>query len=1046
MTPPSRFRGRLLVLVAPLCLAALAPPAAVAADLPKATPKIDYNRDIRPILADACYACHGPDEKQRKRKLRFDVRDSAVAELSDSLHAVVPGKSADSALIDRITETDPDRRMPPAKTGKTLTPQQIELLRAWIDQGAPYAAHWAFVAPVKTAPPKVADAGWVRNPIDAFVLARLEQEGLHPSPEADKTSLIRRVTLDLTGLPPTPAEVDSFLADGSPDAYEKVVDRLLASPRYGEHVGRIWLDVARFGDTHGLHLDNYREIWPYRDWVINAFNQNKPYDRFVVEQLAGDLLPNSTLDQQIATGYIRCHVTTSEGGSIEEEVYVRNNVECVDGFGTAFLGLTTGCCRCHDHKFDPIKQKEYYQFFAYFNNLDGPALDGNASLPPPVVKAPTAEQRAALEKLNQKIADVQKKVADEAATTPYDEAADAKANEAPPAPADYVWIDDDLPPGAQPSPDWNWVEGSKHPVLSGKKSHTQKAAGQAQHFFTGAAPGLLCGEGDKLFAYVFLDPADSPKEVMLQWNTGEWKHRAYWGENKIDFGKDGTTERLHLGPLPKAGEWVRLEVDAAKVGITPKLVVNGWAFTQFGGTVHWDKAGVLTRTPQGTDQFFDCAVGLAAHGKGVGAAGLPKEIAGTRSARCGQAQRRPGEAAARLLRRPRLFQNAREVRPAAAADRGRGKGDRGVGQAGSLDAGFQGARGYQTGVHPEARRVRQEAGQGRPRHAGVPAALTAGRAEEPARPGAMADRAEPPADGPRRGQPPLAAGVRRRPRQDRGGFRHAGRSAEPPGTARLAGGAVPRGRLGREKDDEATGNVRDLPAVVARHAGAAGEGPGNRLLSHGPRFRLDAEELRDQALAASGLLVEKVGGPSVKPPQPAGLWEAVGYSGSNTVHFTADAGNEKVHRRSMYTFWKRTAPPPEMSILDAPSRESCVVRRERTDTPLQALMMLNDPQYFECRRAMAERAMREGGATPEERVAYLFRLATARKPNAGETAELLANYKDQLAEYTRDAEAAKKLIAVGEIKPDAKLNASELAAYTMVANLILNLDEVITRG
>ncbi len=1048
MTAASRFRGRFLILIAPLCLAALTPPSAVAADSPKATPKIDYDRDIRPILADNCYACHGPDEQQRKRKLRFDVRASVVAELGDGLHAVVPGKSADSALIDRVTEENPDRHMPPAKTGKTLTPQQIELLRAWIDQGAPYAVHWAFVAPVKPAPPKVADAAWVRSPIDAFILARLEQEGLRPSPEADKTTLLRRVTLDLTGLPPTPAEVDAFLADKGQDAYEKVVDRLLASPRYGEHMGRYWLDVARFGDTHGLHLDNYREIWPYRDWVINAFNQNQPFDRFVVEQLAGDLLPNATLDQKIATGYIRCHVTTSEGGSIEEEVYVRNNVECVDGFGTAFLGLTTGCCRCHDHKFDPIKQKEYYQFFAFFNNLDGPALDGNASLPPPVVKAPTAEQRAALEKLNQKIADIQKKIADEAAKTPYDEAADATTNAPPPAAADYVWIDDDLPPGAQPSPEggWKWVEGPDHPVLSGKKSHTQKASGLAQHFFTAASPGLRCGDGDRLFAYVYLDPADPPKEVMLQWNSGDWKHRAYWGDNRIDFGKDNTTERVHLGPLPKAGEWVRLEVDAAKVGITPALVLNGWAFTQFGGTVHWDKAGVLTRTPQGIGQFFDTLSAWLQTEKALGGAGLPKAIQELvqldpakrtdgqqkqlRDYFVGHACSKTRDQFAPLLQQMAdvekeiaeldkeapstlVFKERTDIRPAYILKRG--EYDK------KLDKVGRDTPAFLPLMPSDAPRNRLGLAQWlvAPNHP-----LTA-RVEVN-----------------RLWQQVFGVGLVKTAEDF-------GSQGEAPSHPELLDWLAVQFR---EDGWDVKKTMKRLVMSATYRQSSHGtkeqlaKDPANRLLSRGPRFRLDAEELRDQALAASGLLVEKIGGPSVKPPQPAGLWEAVGYSGSNTVHFTADTGAEKVHRRSMYTFWKRTAPPPEMSILDAPSRESCTVRRERTDTPLQALMMLNDPQYFECARAMAERAMREGGATPEERAAYLFRLATARKPDAGETAELLANYKDQLAEYARDAEAAKKLIAVGETKADGKLDPSELAAWTMVANLILNLDEVITKG
>ncbi len=1051
MTAASRFRGRLLPLFVPLCLAAVTPPA-VAADPPKAMPKIDYNRDIRPILSDNCYACHGPDEKQRKRKLRFDVRESAIAELDDDQHAIVPGKSDKSALIDRVTEDNPDRRMPPTKTGKTLTPQQIDLLRAWIDQGAPYAVHWAFVAPVKQEPPKVADAAWPRNPVDNFILARLEQAGLHASPEADKPTLIRRVTLDLTGLPPTPEEVDAFLADKSPNAYEKVVDRLLASPRYGEHMARYWLDAARFGDTHGLHLDNYREIWPYRDWVINAFNHNKPYDQFVVEQLAGDLLPNATLDQQIATGYIRCHVTTSEGGSIEEEVYVRNNVECVDGFGTVFLGLTAGCARCHNHKFDPLKQKEYYQFFAYFNNLDGPALDGNAALPPPSVKAPDAEQKAALEKLQQKTADIQKAIADVAAKTPYDDSADARTNEVPPAAADYVWIDDDIPPGAKPEAAggvnhaWNWVDGPNHPVFSGKKSLMHKGAGLAQFVFTAASPGLRCGEGDKLFAYVYLDPADPPKEVMLQWNSGGWNHRAFWGDNVIEFGKDTSTERFHAGPLPKAGEWVRLEVDAAKVGITPDLVLNGWAFTQHGGTVYWDKAGVFTRTPQGTGPYFDSLSAWLQTEKALGGAALPKEIQEVvqldpakrtdaqkkqlRDYFIGHAYSKSRDAFAPLLKQiadveketaeldkqipsTLVFKERADIKPAYILKRG--EYDQKLAQVGRDTPAFL------PPLPPDAPRNRLGLAQWliAPNHP-----LTASVEVN------------------RLWQQVFGVGLVKTTEDF-------GTQGEPPSHAELLDWLAVQFR--EDGWDVKKMMKRLVLSATYRQASHVtkeqlAKDPANRLYSHGPRFRLDAEELRDQALAASGLLVEKVGGPSVKPPQPAGLWEAVGYVTSNTAHFTPDTGHEKVHRRSMYTFWKRTAPPPEMSILDAPSREFCTVRRERTNTPLQALMMLNDPQYVECARALAERAMREGGATPEERIARMFRLATARQPDAKEMAELLANWRDQLAEYTRDVEAAKKLIAVGETKPDAMLDPSELAAYTMAANLILNLDEVITKG
>ena len=342
-------------------------------------PPVNYARDVRPILSDNCFACHGPDNHKRKAGLRFDTKDGAFTKLESGSIAIVPGKLEESELIDRINNEDPELRMPPAKSGKKLTAAQIAILRRWVEQGAKTTSHWAFEPAVRPAAPSVKNESWPRNTIDRFILARLEAEGLSPQPETAKTTLIRRVTLDLTGLPPTLEQVDAFLADRSPEAYEKVVDGLLESPRYGEHMARFWLDAARYGDTHGLHLDNYREIWPYREWVINAFNSNKRFDTFVVEQLAGDLLPNPTADQLIATGFNRCHVSTNEGGSIEEEVYVRNVVDQVDTNGTVFLGLTTGCARCHDHKYDPIRTKDYYQLFAFFNNIDGPPMDGNGA-------------------------------------------------------------------------------------------------------------------------------------------------------------------------------------------------------------------------------------------------------------------------------------------------------------------------------------------------------------------------------------------------------------------------------------------------------------------------------------------------------------------------------------------------------------------------------------------------------------------------------------------------------------------------------------------
>jgi mono/diheme cytochrome c family protein len=1015
---------------------------------PGADPPVDFNRQVLPILSDNCFACHGPDAKTRKAKLRLDTKEGAFAELRSGGFAVVPGKPAESALVERVTAADDEERMPPPKSGKKLKPEQVELLRRWVAEGAVWKPHWAFVPPTRPALPAVTDAGWVRNPIDRFVLARLEKEGLKPAPEADKVTLLRRVTLDLTGLPPTPAEVDAFLADKSPDAYEKAVDRLLASPRYGEHRARYWLDAARYGDTHGLHLDNYREIWPYRDWVIRAFNANMPFDRFVVEQLAGDLLPGATLDQQVATGFNRCNVTTSEGGSIEEEVYVRNVVDRVDTTGTVLLGLSIGCARCHDHKFDPVTQKDYYSLFAFFNSLDGPALDGNAARPAPVVQVASPEQLRELDRRRAEVAAVRKEIAAAVAKVDYDPDDDTDEPAAG-EPAEYVWIDDGLPAGARPAVGgvnaaWEFVGGPGHPVRSGEKSAVLRADGLRQLVLEGASPPLAVGAGDKLFAYVHLDPTDPPKQVMLQWHTTGWLHRAYWGENRIDWGTDNSPERLRVGDLPKAGGWVRLEVEAAKVGIKPGSAVTGWAFTQYGGTAHWDRGGLVTRTPQGDRAFATLAGWLRAQ-RSAGGASLPK----------------PVQALVKLPDARRTAEQTKRLRDY------------------FVEHVYAETRSVFEPLHKKLKEA--EAALDR-LDKSLPATLVFKEAKErkPAyilkrgeydKRGEKVDRATPAF------LPPMPADAPR----DRLGFARWVVAAENPLTARVAvnrlwqqvfgTGIVKTAEdFGSQGEPPSHPELLDWLAVEFRETGwdvkrfvkllvtsaayrqsskvtpeKLAKDRDNRLLSRGPRFRLDAEALRDQALFVSGLLVEKVGGPSVKPPQPAGLWEAVGYTGSNTYRFAADTGHEKVHRRSLYTFWKRTAPPPQMTVTDAPSREACVVRRERTNTPLQALLLMNETQYVEAARALAERVLREGGGTDESRLTYLFRLAAARKPDADEVTELASALADFRATYARDAAAATKLIAVGETKPDPKLDPAELAAWTMVGNTVLNLDEVLNK-
>jgi Protein of unknown function (DUF1553)/Protein of unknown function (DUF1549)/Planctomycete cytochrome C len=787
----------------------------------QAGPPIDFNRLILPVLADNCYACHGPDSKQRKAKLRLDTKEGAFGELRGGRHAIVANHIEESELVRRITASDPSEIMPPPKTGKKLAPEQINHLKRWIEQGASWSAHWAFVAPSQHPLPQVADRSWPRNPIDRFILARLQAEHLTPSPEADQSKLIRRLTLDLTGLPPTPAEVDAFLADTSPRAYEKLVDRLLASPRYGEHMTRYWLDLARYGDTHGLHLDNFREMWPYRDWLIKAFNANLPYDRFVIEQLAGDMLPNATLDQIVASGFNRCHVTTSEGGSIDEECYVRNVVDRVDTTGVVFLGLTTGCARCHDHKYDPLTMKDYYQLFAIFNSLDEKPLDGNAARPSPIAYVPTPEQAKTLAQLQRKVSDLTEKVSEAAVKVGSGDRTDANESELV----------------------------QRFEKVAALSSQAASAVKERVEFHRKMPATLISRERKE------------PRPAYIL-KRGEYDRR---GEQV------GRNTPAFLPPLP-------LDAPRNRLGFAQWLVSPNNPLT----------ARVAV------NRFWQQCFGT----------GLVKT---------------------------------------------------------SEDFGTQG---------------------------------------------------EPPS------HPELLDWLAVRFRDDGWDMKKLMKMIVMSATYRQSSAITPD-RLAKD--------------------------PVNRLLSHGPRFRLDAEMLRDQALFVSGLLVEHQGGPSVKPPQPYGLWEAVGYVTSNTRNFVADTG-EKVHRRSLYTFWKRTAPPPQMNTFDAPSREACTARRERTNTPLQALLILNETQYVECARAMAERALRECGPTHEARIKYLFRLATARAPDSKELAELAKVYRDYLVSYTDDRKAAGDLINVGESRPDPALNPSELAAWTMVANLILNLDEVLNKG
>jgi len=1019
--------------------------------------RIDFNRDIRPILSENCYACHGPDAETRKAGLRLDLKESALAKLKSEDFAVVPGDVTKSGLIQRITAKDVDDRMPPPKTGKHLTEAQIDLLRRWIAQGAPWNEHWSFIKPERPLPPTVKSKGWTRNPIDNFILARLEKEQLTPTSEADKATLVRRVTFDLTGLPPTPAEVDAFVADRNSGAYERLVDRLLQSPRYGEHEARYWLDAARYGDTHGLHLDNERSMWPYRDWVVSALNRNQPFDQFTVEQLAGDLVPNATQEQKIASGYNRCNVSTSEGGAIDDEFYVRYAVDRTETTATVWMGLTVGCASCHDHKFDPISQKEFYQMYAFFNNFTEKAMDGNALLPPPTMKLPTSEQKLKLAQLGESITLAEARVREEATKVDYKEPEPkplAKEH------SDFVWVEDDFPKDAKAKSDGvalQWIEGDK--VYSGKRALARTDSGLAQDTFTRATVPLKVGNEDRLFAYVYLEPTNQPKTIMLQFHTTNWLHRVNWGdENAIPHDDKGATNRLVMGGLPKAGEWTRLEVDAAKLGLPVGTAIDGIAFTQFGGTVYWDKAGIWTATPQ-EDRSGESQLVWEQQEIVREKPGAPREVLDAIKIKL--SERTPEQL--KLIREyyiARVYAPTRSIFEPMLKEIAAIKKERD-----ELDSSIPSTMISQEMDKPRGAfllKRGQYDQRGDPVEPGVPAVL-----------------------------PPLKAGDATTNRLT---FARWLVSPDHPLTARVTVNRFWQqffgtGLVKTAADFGAQGewpshpelldwlacefmqpsvpqfstlapqpvhgwDVKHLLRLIVtsatyRQSSAVTPDklrvdPENRLLARGPRFRLDAEMIRDNALFVSGLLVEKMGGRGVRPYQPPGIWEAVGYTASNTAKFTQDRG-EALYRRSLYTFWKRTAPPPYLTTFDAPSREKFCVRRERANTPLQALITMNDPAYVEAARHLSAR-MIQHDRNPDDRLEFGFRLVTARQPSSSEKTILKDALTKYQVKYQGNVEAAKKLIAVGESPVNEKLDPSELAAYTMVASLLLNLDETMNKN
>jgi hypothetical protein len=1009
-----------------LCLPALL---ALAPSTLWAQPKVQFDRDVRPVLADHCFACHGPDDKARKADLRLDRRDDALAVIDLK-------KPAASELVRRITTTEKSDRMPPEKFGKPLTPAQVETLKAWVAQGAEYQGHWAFTTPKRPAVPDAGE-GWAKNPIDHFIAARLAKEGLMPATEADRATLIRRVTFDLTGLPPTPKEVDDFVNDRSPDAYPKVVERLTASVRYGERLALDWLDAARYADTNGYHIDNGRDMTRWREWVIDAFHKNKRFDEFTVEQLAGDLLPNPTVAQKVASGFNRNHMINFEGGAIPDEYHTAYVVDRVNTTATVWMGLTLGCCQCHDHKFDPFTQKDFYRLYAFFNSVPENGLDGNKGNAVPYIKVPTADQEKKLAGLRADIEALTKKLA---GPLPDVDAAQA------------AW---EKNPGTSKT-EWKRLELTK---LRSKGGAT----------FTSDADGstLVGGPTSPTDVYTFVFRTDLPKLTAIRVEALPDDKLNAKGPGRSENGNFVLTGvRVSLGD-GKDAKPIKVRSASAnhsqkEGGFDVATVLKGgpgWAILPEAGRPHRAVFELADPVAPGQDVTVQLQFNSIFAGHQFGRF----RVSGTDSPTPHQASGLPANVEAALKLDPVKRTDAQKAEVRAY---------------------------YRANVSPEARKLNDRLAESKKRVADeekrIPDAMVMQDMPKP-RDTFMLVRGQYDKKGEKvtPGLPVALPGPKGKEAMNRLDLAKWLISPDHPLTARVTvnrfwqmffgTGLVKTAEdFGTQGEYPSHPELLDWLAVEFRESGwdvrklltlivtsatyrqssavtkeLYARDPENRLLARGPRFRLQAEFLRDQALTISGLLNGEVGGKSVSPYQPAGLWEEL-MSRADGANWTAQTYTQShgkdLYRRTMYTFWKRTCPPPSLAALDAPDREVCVVRRSRTNTPLQALVLMNDPTYVEASRKLAERMMKESGATPEDRIAFAFKLATARAPREKETAVLKRVYEAQHARFGKDKPAAEKLLKVGEAPRDEKLDAAELAAWAMVANTILNLDEVVTRN
>ncbi|MFO0845936.1 MAG: DUF1553 domain-containing protein [Gemmataceae bacterium] len=1030
----------------------------------KEAPGPTYNRDIRPILAENCFACHGPDKAARKGDLRLDIREEVIKS-----GAIVPGKPAESSFIERLETTNARQLMPPPKTHKKLTAQQKATLRKWVEQGAEYQAHWSFLAPAKPDLPQVKTKGWARNPIDYFVLTELEKRGLKPAPEADRRTLARRLSLDLRGLPPTIAEVEAFVSDKSKNAYEKYVEKLMASPQWGEHRGRYWLDAARFADTHGIHFDNFREMWAYRDWVINAFNKNQRFDQFTIEQLAGDLLPNRSLEQQVATGFNRCNITTNEGGVIPEEYLVLYTRDRTETASQVWMGLTMNCAVCHDHKLDPLTMKDFYSLAAFFNNTTQNAMDGNIKDTPPVVTVPRPQDRQRYVTLVNLIGEARRRADERKAAARADfgkwlagakpEAFDGKV------PTDGLVLHGKLSEGEGSKVKFDLAGKERVVDLAGEtkwdKGHLAEKAYQVSPVKTVELPEA--GDFDKgqaftVSAWVKLPAVNVAGAFLARMDEGNdfrgwdlWLENGRVGMHLVNKWPGDAIKVVATNPIkPKAWTHVLVSYDGSGKAAGVKVYLNG--AEQKNRDVQADTLKSTTRTKVplklGTRHTGNRLNGLSLQDVRIYNRALPdSEVMRLgKTARLGQLVAKGKKLSAK--EKDELFDWW-----LSAEDKGYPK----------LLAAFEALKREEDAIKARGTvaHVSQEKGEMAMAHILFRGEYDKRRDKvDPSTPKALPPM---PKDLPRNrlglarwltsGSHPLTARVT----VNRFWQEVFGRGIVPTaGDFGIAGELPSHPELldWLALDFQADWDVKRffhqvVTSATYRQAAVITsekreKDRDNVWLSRGPRYRMDGEMIRDYALSASGLLVEKLGGPSVKPYQPDGVWEAVAMDVSNTRIYRRDTG-EGLYRRSMYTFWKRAAPPASMEIFNAPNRETCVVKRERTNTPTQALVTLNDEQFVEAARALAERVLKKGGTTPEERLEYLARTLLARPFRDEERPVVKRLLGELLAEFQAKPDEAKKLVAFGESKADPKVDAKELAGWTMLVNSLLNLDEVLNK-